>query len=543
MPRVIAVAPRAASLLLLVLLASSRPGTPGAERTSGGAAVALDPARMARVSAVDERYSSYNVEMLEVTGGRFWRPYGPELEAALHAPAAPAAGGDTPAGMNPGLYQYRPPIDLANPRLRRLAAALGPAYVRVSGTWANTTFFPATDETPAKPPPGFSGILTHAQWKGVVDFAKAAGAELVTSFAISAGTRDGSGAWTPAQARRLAAYTRSVGGRIAAAEFFNEPNLAAMGGAPPGYDAAAYGRDFRAFRAFARKTLPGMTLLGPGSVGETSGAHGLAYGTARTLATRDLLAASGPGVDAVSYHHYGAVSRRCAAMDHQTTPEAALSEDWLGRTDETLAFYRQLRDRFEPGKPFWVTETADAACGGNPWAATFLDTFRYLDQLGRLARQDVRVVMHNTLVASDYGLLDEETFAPKAMYWGALLWRRLMGTTVLESGVPIQPGLHVYAHCLRGERGGVAVLVLNTDRAAARSLAVPAASERFVLTSGELASRSVQLNGRELALGPGDALPELAGVPTPAGEVTFAPASITFLAVRGVANGACVRAP
>jgi hypothetical protein len=49
------------------------------------------------------------------------------------------------------------------------------------------------------------------------------------------------------------------------------------------------------------------------------------------------------------------------------------------------------------------TETADAACGDNPWANTFLDTFRYLDQLGRLARQDVRVVAHNTLVASDYG--------------------------------------------------------------------------------------------------------------------------------------------
>ena len=71
------------------------------------------------------------------------------------------------------------------------------------------------------------------------------------------------------------------------------------------------------------------------------------------------------------------------------------------------------------------TETADAACGGNPWAATFLDTFRYLDQLGRLAKQGVQVVAHNTLAASDYGLLDEHTFAPRPNYWGALLWRRL----------------------------------------------------------------------------------------------------------------------
>ena len=41
--------------------------------------------------------------------------------------------------MNPSMYQYRAPIDLTNARRRKLAAALGPAYARVSGTWANTT--------------------------------------------------------------------------------------------------------------------------------------------------------------------------------------------------------------------------------------------------------------------------------------------------------------------------------------------------------------------------------------------------------------------
>ena len=38
-------------------------------------------------------------------------------------------------------YAYRAPIDLTNARLRKLAAALAPAYVRVSGTWANATYF------------------------------------------------------------------------------------------------------------------------------------------------------------------------------------------------------------------------------------------------------------------------------------------------------------------------------------------------------------------------------------------------------------------
>ena len=237
---------------------------------------ALAPANMARVGTVDERYQSYNVEMLEVTGGKFWKPYGPELDAILRQPQSATAqagtdsGGDTPAGMDPRLYEYRPPIDLTNARLLKLAKALAPAYVRVSGTWANTTYFPDTDQAPAKPPAGFMGVLTRQQWKGVIDFSKTVDAGIVTSFATGVGTRDATGVWTPAQAERLFDYTASMGGRIAAAEFMNEPTIAAMGGAPAGYTAADYGRDFKVFHEFAKQKVPDMLILGPGSVGETT---------------------------------------------------------------------------------------------------------------------------------------------------------------------------------------------------------------------------------------------------------------------------------
>lgn len=485
--------------------------------------VEVAPARMPRVATIPERYQSYNVEMVEVTGGDFWRPYG--------------EGAAQPASDAGGLYARRPPIDLSHPRLRRLAAALGPAYVRVSGTWANTTWFADREPPPASPPPSFAGVLSLRQWTGVVEFARAVDAEIVTSFATCAGARDGAGVWAPEQARRRVEATRSLGGSIAAAELMNEPNLAALGGAPAGYDAAAYGRDFRAFVAFARRAAPEMRILAPGSVGESDGLSGALYERTPFLRTRDLLSAAGPGVDAFSYHHYGAISRRGAELGVlQTTPEDALSEAWLGRVDETTSFYRRLRDELQPGAPLWLTETADAACGGNPWASTFLDTFRYLDQLGRLARQGVQVVAHNTLAASDYGLVDERTLAPRPSYWGALLWRKLMGTAVLEPGVPLQPGLHVHAHSLRGAPGGVALLVINNDRAIARSLVVPLAGERYTLSAPALQGGEVLLNGAALGVRTDGALPELGGVAVRAGVVTLAPATITFLAVPRAEN-------
>ena len=76
------------------------------------------------------------------------------------------------------------------------------------------------------------------------------------------------GSWTPREASKVLAFTRSIGGDIAAAEFMNEPTAASMGGAPKGYDAAAYGRDLAVFRPFIKKNAPSLVILGPGSVGE-----------------------------------------------------------------------------------------------------------------------------------------------------------------------------------------------------------------------------------------------------------------------------------
>lgn len=137
--------------------------------------VSLDPAKMPRIGTVDERFASYNIEMAEVTGGNFWKPYDSRSSAGVHA-TQPAQSASIPAGMDPNLYQYRPPIDLTNPRLRKLASALGPAYVRVSGTWANSVYFADSDNPPAKAPVGFSGVLTRKQWKGVINFVHAVNA-------------------------------------------------------------------------------------------------------------------------------------------------------------------------------------------------------------------------------------------------------------------------------------------------------------------------------------------------------------------------------
>lgn len=472
----------------------------------------LDLAKLNYIGSVDERYQSVNVEMCEVVGGEFWVPY--QLI-------------DTARVKKEGLAALKrkiDPINLYNPKLRKLTEALGPMYIRVSGTWANTTYF-QNDDSPKleKAPEGFENVLTRKEWKGVIDFVNSLDNQLITSFAISNGIRDEKGNWTTAQIQPLIEYTRTINGKIAAAEMFNEPSHSNYGGAPEGYDPAQYARDFEAFSAYVKREIPSMKIMGPGSTGE-----GGILGEVHEMATDKILAHNPkPEFEIFSYHYYGGVSTRCRGS---LSPEDALSKEWLSRTELGLEYYQNVRNNYLPDAPIWLTETAEAACGGNPWAATYIDTFRYLEQLGRLAKKGVKVVMHNTLAASEYALLEQYTFNPRPNYWAALLWGKFMGTQVYESPYQVE-GLDIFVHSLKNSEKGYSILVVNpTEKESSLNLSTSA--KQYTLTADELLGKTVKLNGKELNLGVEDSLPEISGANVKKGKIKIPALSTVFLTVE-----------
>ena len=104
---------------------------------------------------------------------------------------------------------------------------------------------------------------------------------------------------------------------------------------------------------------------------------------------------------------------------------------------------------------------------------------------------------------------------------------------------PFRAGFRVYAHCQRGTPGGVAVLVINTDSGATHKLMLASASERFTLDAADVADGAVRLNGGKLQLQANDDLPRMAGEQLAAGTLTFAPLTITFMAIPAAANSSC----
>lgn len=478
------------------------------------------------VRHMDERFQSFQIGMSHLTGGETWRSY----DSTNPPPASGAAGGLA------AVREPRLPTDLADRRLRLLAGALGPFYVRYGGTTSNSVYF-QNDDAPQleRAPEGYSVVLTRARWRAALEFAQAVDAKVVTGFTVSSGVRDASGRWTPRMAAPWLAYTQSVGGEIYAAELINEPNAPDAGHVPQGYGPAEFARDYAILDAFADSAAPNLRLAGPGLARlgvEAGGLH-------RQSAEDYMTATPQPVFDIVSYHFYGAVAERCSPPGAPTSISAAdaLTETWLARPDREFQAHRAVRDRFAPNAPIWITETGAAACGGERWQPTFLDTFRFLDTQARLAKQGLDAIFTHALISGSNGVIDERTFLPNANYWAALLWRRFIGTGVLDAG-PIQPGLHIYAHCLRGASGGVTVLAINLASTPSL-LRVDGPADVYALTAPELQSRTVLLNGQPLALGADDSLPDILPVHQRGPRISLEPTSVNFIALPQADNAAC----
>lgn len=493
----------------------------------GDNAITVDASALPFVRQMDERFQSFQIGMSHLTGGETWRSYDEDAEQ-----------GDETGENFAAIREARAPTDLTNRRLRNLTRALGPLYIRYGGTTSNSVYFHDSDTPPpAAAPEGFQTLLTRERWKSAVDFADSVDAKIITGFTVSDGVRDASGAWTPDQAAAWLAFTKNIGGKIYAAELYNEPNAREPGRTEGAEPAANYARDFARLRDLTDRIAPDLKLAGPGTA-----MLGLPFpipSLTQVTAEDYLTARPQPAVDIISYHFYGALAERCADPESPqgVSADDALTEAWLARPDKEFQKQKALRDRYAPDAPIWLTETGTAACGGTRWQPTFLEAFRYLDAQGRLAKQGLDALVTHALISGSNGVIDEATLEPNADYWAALLWRRLIGTRILDAG-ELHDGLHLYAHCARGRAGGVTLLAINLrDKPAALSVEGPV--ERFSMTAPELQSRMILLNGHPLTLDDQDRVPDLVPAVQSSGQLTLEPTSINFLLLPQAANPSC----
>lgn len=481
---------------------------------------------------IDPRLISYNVEMTEVTGGTFWKAYTPEQIAGTEQVPPP----DFSKGMS-AMHQWYDPIDTTNPRLIKLAKALGSAWVRVSGTWVTKTYYDFEDTGVV--PEGYQNRLTKQQWLNLLDFVKAVDGKLLISVANCEGLHSASEPWNPSQAELLFKLSEEYGVPVDAVEFTNEPNMMEGTGFPKGYTPADFRRDQDLFHKWVRENYPNVIIVGPctcdptalrGDDSESSGGAGIAD-VLTSCTTGDLMDGCTEKLDVFSYHYYNGVSERMAAMcpDMFTPASEATSEPYLNMAGICARAFAPYRDKYCPGGDMWVTESGDAGAGGHTWASTYLEVPRELNEFADFATVTNGVIFHNTLASSDYGYLKHGSFDPRPSYFAALLWKQLMGDTVYDSGFALSEGAHIYAHSRKDGQAGYAYLVINNSKTDVTTVELPKDAVRYTLDgNGNMRSPIMYLNGKALTLDENDEVPVMEGTAQEAGIVEVAPGTCTF---------------
>ncbi len=270
------------------------------------------------------------------------------------------------------------------------------------------------------------------------------------------------------------------------------------------------------------------------------------------------------------------------SLPHTHTHTHTLTLSWRTADQGRLPAYdtlaRAAKAQAAPSLPIVMGETASYWAGGRANVSNrFASGFWYLPQLGYLHSKGYLAHIRQDLAGGDYGLLDlvlddsgaVVDFAPNPDYFTHALWQRLVAGVALQvsvsgnssssssssSGGSGSAGLRAWGSCAGreggGATGGVVLVLVNFDDAAAEvalalegGAALPPARWEYIFTPGDagagLASATVELNGRVLAVGADNLLPPMLPVVRDSQQpLILPPQSYGFVALPGARAAAC----
>ncbi|CAN8209281.1 unnamed protein product [Coccothraustes coccothraustes] len=470
---------------------------------------------------------------------------------------------------------------LSNSKLRTLATALSPGFLRFGGTETDFLIFdPNKDSTSEEKilwqfqaqqeacgsRPAFAAIekVLLAQWpsqeklilaeqnqkkhknttitKNTLDilysFANCSGFHLI--FGLNALLRKGGFQWDSSNAQALLDYCASQRYNISW-ELGNEPNSFRKKSGIH-IDGFQLGQDFIHLRQLLNNyaLYQHAKLYGP-DVGQPR-KH-----TRRLL--RSFLKSGGKVIDSVTWHHYYVNGQSATRGDF-------LSPEVLDTFATAIYEVQEIVGQTVPDKKVWLGETSSAYGGGAPRLSnTYVAGFMWLDKLGLSARQGIDVVMRQVFFgAGTYHLVDAN-FEPLPDYWLSLLYKKLVGSKVLQVSLAgaNKRKLRVYLHCTSSlnpkyREGDVTLFALNLYNVT-QHLELPDylsskhVDQYLLLPYGKenILSRSIELNGRVLRMLNDETLPELMEKPLGPGSLLGLPAfSYGFYVIKNAKAIACM---
>lgn len=472
--------------------------------------------------------------------------------------------------LDSGIIRYRwQEWNFRSKRLRTLAAALSPCYLRLGGTDADFMVFNPQERVGnhlrlnrndhmkvhdmqldtcdgwkyCKPKNTTKFTMTREDWDNINMFSMDVGWRMLFDFNVL--LSNGSD-WSPTNARKLLQYTahRNYATNIDF-ELGNEPN-AFFHNFNRSITGQQLGRDFQVLKNIINEySFSLSSLFGP-DVTRPVHRH-----SKSVKFLKQFLQVAGHTVDAITWHQYY-INGRTAVLENFTDPAIL---DALKTQIETVQ--KVVKHEKLSRKKVWLGETSSAWGGGAKGLSdSFVAGFMWLDKLGLSAAHGIDVVMRQSFVRGHYALLDQD-LEPRPDYWLSLLYKQLVGTKVLRVSMKDKTGqFRLYAHCTASPKhskqvpkyppGAVTLYGMNLNDDADLSVLNFADDvvHQYLLTPhkhGKLKSHLVRLNGKTLKMVDDDTFPAMKPlVIKPGRDASIPPKTFGFFVIPYIRAQACL---
>ncbi|XP_041986990.1 heparanase-like [Aricia agestis] len=344
-------------------------------------------------------------------------------------------------GIDTSQVQHHNTLDFSNKRFGELAAALAPARVRLGGTLSDLLIFSA-DENPPLPcqhyvhtsndsahPPLECFYLTGSKWTQINEFCKATNLKLLFTFNVLMRNEHG---WNSHNALEILKYSHEKKYDIDW-QLGNEPNsfhhVFNVTITPQ-----VLAHDFKKLRKLLNTNGYKKSLLvGPDTTRpQEHQPNCLKYMV-------EFLGNGSHSISVRSWHQYY-LNSRTATLEEFWNPKTF---DLLKEQIETMQSHTKDYNNI----PMWLTETSTSYGGGAPGLSnTYAGSPLWVDKLGLAARYNITSVFRQSFYGGNYSMIDHD-FEPLPDWWISVLYKKLVGSKVLNLTCKCSQYQRMYAHC------------------------------------------------------------------------------------------------
>lgn len=367
---------------------------------------------------VPEGFSSFALDMGQVLGGKWW-------EGSLSFEGGRGGVKTTPFDFNRG-------------ELDHLIKPLAPFTLRLGGSEADSVLYSiqsnrsvlTIDETEKS----FQTILTKERVGAIKRFIDQNDLDLMFTLNIGPGYR----ANGKLDYKKIEDFLSSLSVEIPNIKTFelgNEINAFFLNYGPGGQVfMKEYVENYLKVKKLVRKYFPDAKLAGPANafwpyIGEVFNSF--------TLNSQKLMEQLKDALDIYSWHYYPTQSIRCPVQLEPSTEKNMLDSifynDYFSQSESII----QQAKKFNIGS-VWLGESGPAQCGGQPQVSKSIESsLWYYDHLFKTLRTGQKKLIRQTLVGSDYGLINDKDLSVNFDYYVARLFKYLNPKLIFKTQEPL----------------------------------------------------------------------------------------------------------